>query len=485
MSRERNLCPVAAAAQRAPEALALVAGSTRWTYAQLEAEVARWQTRLERLVPASSQGTRRIAVLSNNSPALLAVIHAAARAGIELALLNARLAAPELASQLLRLAPAPCLASPELAHLLPSPQLLRGDEEPAPVRAADAGPIDPARVHALLFTSGTTGTPRLAQLTVGALQASARAVNQVLKVNERSFYLLCLPLFHVGGLGIALRSALAGATVVLHERFDAAAVAQVIDSAAGAAPGGADSRVVLSLVASTLARLLDQRRSFPSTVQAALIGGGPVPPDLLARARRAGIPALETYGLTEASSSVTIDGLPLPGTEVRIVDGEIEVRGPTLMRGYLGEAPLDQRGLRTGDLGTLDGDGRLTVLARRTDLILSGGENVYPAEVEAALLAHPLIAEAAVLPAPDPRWGQVGVAALVLRPEPGAPAAKTGAEEGDPPLGSSEIPPDLDGFLRARLATFKIPRRFVGLAALPRTALGKIDRPALLKLLGA
>src|SRR5205085_2466895 len=160
--------------------------------------------------------------------------------------------------------------------------------------------------------------------------------------------------------------------------------------------------------------------------------------------------------LTETASLVTCDGLPIPGMAVRVVAGEIEVRGPAVMRGYLGHEPV-HGWFRTGDLGSLEA-GRLTVHARRSDLIISGGENVYPAEVEAALLSHPRVREAAVLPAPDPRWGQVGVACIV-----------TDAAESD-----------LREFLRERLARYKVPARFVVLPELPRNAAGKVDRLTLL-----
>jgi O-succinylbenzoic acid--CoA ligase len=244
----------------------------------------------------------------------------------------------------------------------------------------------------------------------------------------------------------------------LHERFDAQAVAR--DLRAGATHA--------SLVASMLARVLDACAEFPPSVRAILIGGGPVPAPLLERARRAGLPVLQTYGLTETASMATCErlgdadgstaGPPMPGLELRIAGSEIEVRGPQVMRGYLGSEPV--RGwFPTGDLGELDSRGRLLVHARRTDLIVSGGENVYPKEVEAALLAHPLVREAAVLPAPDERWGQVGVAYVA-----------GGAAESE-----------LRDFLRGRLAKFKIPARFVLVPELPRNAAGKVDRARLVE----
>ncbi len=304
----------------------------------------------------------------------------------------------------------------------------------------------------VLFTSGTSGAPKAALLARENLEASARAANQVLQVDASSRFLCALPLFHVGGLGIVFRCRLAGATMILHERFDAAAVARDLASATHA-----------SLVASTLARVLEVKAAgFPPAVVA--VGGGPVPAGLLQRARDAGLRVVQTWGMTETCSMATCErpdqadgataGPPLPGFEVRVEQGEVLVRGPAVMRGYLGHQPLRGDYFRTGDLGDIDARGRLVVHARRTDLIVSGGENVYPAEVEAALMAHPAVREAAVLPEPDARWGQVGVAYLV----------------------TSATDDELREHLRDRLARYKLPARFVRMAELPRNAGGKVDR---------
>jgi len=316
--------------------------------------------------------------------------------------------------------------------------------------------IPPAGEPAVvLFTSGTTGAPKAARLARDNLEASARAANQALQIDSASRFVCVLPLFHVGGLGILVRCHLAGATAILHERFHAQAVARDLREGATHA----------SLVASTLQRVLDQGGSFPPAIVA--VGGGPVPKPLLERARHAGLRVVQTWGMTETCSMATCErpgdadgttaGPPLPGFDVRVDGGEILVAGPAVMRGYLGQEPV--RGhFRTGDIGELDARGRLIIHARRTDLIVSGGENIYPAEVEAALLAHPAVREAAVLPAADARWGQVGVAYLVT--------TTTDAE--------------LRDFLGSRIAHYKIPARFVRVGELPRNAAGKIDRATLL-----
>jgi O-succinylbenzoic acid--CoA ligase len=354
----------------------------------------------------------RIALASDNSPDLLARILGAMEGRAEVVLQNTRLTEAERTAQLDSIASFPPAGAPAT----------------------------------ILFTSGTTGTPKAALLPLECHLAAARAANEVLGVEASSRFVCALPMFHVGGLAIAFRCQLAGATLLLHERFDARAVAR--DLLAGATHA--------SLVANSLARVLEVCDRFPPSVRAVLIGGGPIPAPLLERARRAGLPVLESYGMTETASMVTCEGVPLPGMEARVVGGEIEVRGPALMRGYLGHEPVSGW-FRTGDLGSIDSHGRLVVHARRGDLIISGGENVYPAEVEGALLAHPGVREAAVLPAPDERWGQVGVAYV----------SGTASEN------------VLRDFLRERLARYKIPARFVFLEALPRNAAGKVDRSRL------
>ena len=376
-----------------------------------------FQGRESEVAPAEVRDARVFAA-GLNTPETASLVLGALRRGCELVLQNTRLTPAERAAQVLSVAAIPP------AH------------EPAVV----------------LFTSGTTGGPKAAVLGRENLEANARAANQVLHVDARSRFVCVLPLFHVGGIATLIRCELAGATVLLHERFDADAVARELHEGATHA----------SLVANTLARVLERSSDFPPVIVA--VGGGPVPAPLLQRARAAGLRVVQTWGMTETCSMATCElpddadgttaGPPLPGFEIRVDQGEILVRGPALMRGYLGQEPLRDRFFRTGDLGDLDHRGRLTIHARRTDLIVSGGENVYPAEVEAALLAHPEVREAVVLPAPDERWGQVGVAYLVT----------TATDD------------ELRDFLRSRIARYKVPARFVRLAELPRNAAGKIDR---------
>jgi acyl-CoA synthetase (AMP-forming)/AMP-acid ligase II len=282
----------------------------------------------------------------------------------------------------------------------------------------------------------------------------------------------------VGGLGVLLRCAWTGARAVLVTRFDPTAfTAQAL----------AGEVTVASMVPTMLLAVLDElgEAPWPETLRTCMLGGAPVPPALVARCPA----AIATYGLTEAASTVTVVplqadaetrsscGYPLPGTALRIVDdageplppgevGLVSLKGPGVMRGYRHDAAatgrvLDAQGwLSTGDYGFLDARGRLHLCARREDLIISGGENIYPAEVEFALADHPAIAAASVVGRAHPRWGEAPVAFLVAK-------------------GNRLSPEALDSHLETRLARFKRPRAIAWLEALPLLPNGKVDRAAL------
>lgn len=464
------VCPVRARAREAPGKPALVSGTASWTWESLDREVA---LSCARLRAAGVRPGERVAVLAWNQPATVVLFFAVRRLGAALVPLNARLTEPELRPQLDRTRPRLLLADQAHASLISAATSLeawtRAPGEPWPADDSDADAD-----WAVLFTSGTTGQPKAARLTVGAFDSLARASRANLGSRPGDRWLCSLPLFHVGGLAMVARCATDGAVLELSARFDAEGTVDAVQHR---------GVTHLSLVARTLEQSLDAGLSAGG-LRGVLVGGGPVPPRLCQRARAAGVPILLTYGLTEACSQVTTErpgqedgqtaGPPLPGLELRILDavgrelppgveGNIALRGPTLMRGYLDdsvatEGVLREGWLHTGDVGRCDGRGRLTVLARRTDLILSGGENVYPAEVEAVLAAHPALVEVAVVARPDPLWGQVPVAVVVLR--------------------EGETPGDLRAWARGRLAGFKVPAEVVTATALPRTAAGKVDRAA-------
>ncbi|HEY6221386.1 MAG TPA: AMP-binding protein, partial [Candidatus Eisenbacteria bacterium] len=332
---------------------------------------------------------------------------------------------------------------------------------------------------ALCFTSGTGGEPRACVLTHGNFFWSALQSSRNLGVRPNDLWLSCLPLHHVAGLSILTRSAYYGTGVLFHDRFDAEAVNNAIDG---------EGVTLLSLVPPMLERLLEGRRGriFPTSVRAALIGGGPIPAALLEQAADLRLHALPTYGLTEAASQVTTlslrewpaglesAGRPLMFTQVEIrdsegnpagrgVEGEIVVRGPTVMAAYLEDqqsnaAAWDGRWLRTGDIGAWDPAGRLLVKDRRVDRIAVGGENVSPDEVERVLREHPAVADACVVGVPAGSWGHEVAAAIQVR--------------GDEAVTIEE----LRRHAEPTLASFKLPRRLLVLPELPRSPSGKLLR---------
>jgi O-succinylbenzoic acid--CoA ligase len=302
-------------------------------------------------------------------------------------------------------------------------------------------------VCAVIHTSGTTSAPRPVELTYGNFLWSALGSAVALGLDPQERWLCALPVSHVGGLSILLRSAIYATTAVVHERFDTEAVLGAFEQ---------DRITLVSLVSTTLARLLDAGLHNPPRLRWALTGGGPVPPALVQRANKAGVPVAATYGLTEACSQVTTGGPPLFCTKVRTADdGEILVSGPTVARG----SRAADGHLHTGDLGNIDAEGFLHVSGRKADTIVTGGENVAPSEVEAVLEAHPAVLEAAVLGRSDERWGEAVTAIVVLAP-------RAAVEEGT-----------LREHCSARLAPYKVPKRveFVS-APLPRTRSGKLLR---------
>ena len=311
----------------------------------------------------------------------------------------------------------------------------------------------------VIHTSGTSSAPRPVTLTYGNLLWSALGSAVALGLDQRERWLCALPLSHVGGLSILVRSTIYASTAVVHERFETDRVLHALEH---------EDVTLVSLVATTLSRLLDAGLSAPPSLRCALTGGGPVPAALVRRAGAAGVPVSLTYGLTESASQVTSTpaamisagehtaGPPLFCTRVRIApDGEILVSGPTVAPGAAGADGW----LHTGDLGSVDDEGRLRVSGRKADTIISGGENVAPAEVEAVLEAHEDVLEAAVLGREDERWGEM-VSAIIV-----------------PREGRSPAEAELREHCLRTLAGYKVPKRFeLRSEPLPRTRSGKLLR---------
>lgn len=500
--------------------------------------------------PAAARGSgaaagRPLAVALGNTVEHVVSIHAAERLGAVLVPLDPRLDRQELRRRLEvvgeRLGPPVLVSSekdlgggslPAAVRVVAPEELLAGDAAAASPEPRELGaePPEPApglsddRLHSILFTSGSTGRPEPVELTRGNHLASAVASAFNLGVERGDDWLCCLPLCHVGGLAIVLRSVLYGTSVTLLERFDAAAVAKLL-----AGPPEGRPITLASLVPTMLGRLLAELPDLPPAggaapppfpgLRAVLLGGGPVTPELVARAVERGVPALATYGMTETASQVATvpperfpggilerpgsAGVTLFGAEIEIRRraagsdrapdrggeangvreqeaagaepglaevgevGEIFVRGPMVSAAAAEASGSGGSGepagwLRTGDLGRFDEHGDLWVVGRADQVIVTGGENVSPERVEAVLGAHPEVAECAVVGVDDPEWGRAVAAAAV----PADPAA--------PP-----DPEDLAAWCRERLAPYEVPKRWHLLPELPRTAAGKVARDEL------
>lgn len=447
-----------AAARAVPEQPALIVKGRVYTFAELAPRVQRCLDFL-RAQPLRQTPWPRVALCADNRLETVLWLYALMELSVTAVLLHPRLVDSERQTLLADCRPALFLdARCEAA--------LGGPAEPPHPDAADlgGGPL------AILYTSGTTGRPKGAMLSRRAFLAAAEASAQNLGWQDDERWLLCMPLSHVGGLSILTRCLVARrAVVLLGGGFEPETVAAVL----------ARERVTLaSLVPTMLRRLLELSPEWtpPPALRAVLLGGAAASAGLLAQAAARGVPALSTYGLTEACSQATTQrygtrpaaengaGEPIAGLTLRIdpQDEQIQLRSPTLFDGYWppgpGALPLTADGwFSTGDLGRLDAAGRLHVLARRTDLIVTGGENVYPVEVEQALERCAAVAAACVVGLPDPEWGQVVAAALVARAEP-VPLAALRQELG------------------RHLAAYKHPRQLLWLPALPLNATGKIDR---------
>ncbi len=416
---------VRAAATR-PDGLALITEGERLTYRALESRARQAAGALVELGVAAGD---RVALALPAGAELCAALHACTLVGAVAVPLDLRLATAEreLRTETAKVVVEDALEGPPLQDF----------HHPLPEETA-----------ALMHTSGTTAAPKPVPLSYGNWLASALGSAVALGLDAREQWLCPLPLAHVGGLSVLMRSSIYATTAIVHGGFEAEAVL--------AALGDEDEGVTLiSAVATMLDRLLEAGLREPPTLRWALLGGGPIPAALLERAAAARVPVAPTYGMTEACSQIATFGWPLPGTELKISSAEeVLVRGPTVS-----PAAISADGwLHTGDRGALDQSGRLTLTGRISELIVSGGENVAPVEVEDVLLAHPAVADAAVHGRSDPEWGERVVATVVPRD------------------GLELDPGELRDHCARRLARFKVPKEFEFTERLPRTASGKLLR---------
>jgi O-succinylbenzoic acid--CoA ligase len=328
----------------------------------------------------------------------------------------------------------------------------------------------PPDITLVIATSGTGGMPRLAELPRAAVEAAVRGSaaalagtaagpagagsDEPVPSDVHASWICCLTPAHVGGMLVLLRGEILGVPVDVHPGFDA-------DRVAGQGRGA-----IVSVVPAMVSRLLALDRTLPMTL---LVGGDTLDRSVAERARGRGARLVSTYGMTETTGGIAYDGKAFAGTSIRLdADGGVEVRGPTLMEGYRGDpgataSAFDVQGwLRTGDLGEIVDDGRLRVFGRNDDVIRTGGEKVWPHEVERVLALHPAVADVAIAGVLDPNWGQRVVAYVV-------PSTK------DEPPSLAE----LKAWVRDRLAPFKAPREVELVEQIPRTASGKVRRGAL------
>lgn len=476
-----------------PQRVALIGAGNRMTFGELREQARAWAFRLATRGVADGD---RVAVLCRNGLHVPVIMHALSYLGAVLVPLNTRLTVYEMEYQIRDAECRALIYDPEFEPF--AAQLgeretglagIRSDElrsnEPVSHSAPLKEELDEHDLHSIMYTSGTTGRPKGVLLSYRNHWASAVGSVLNLGLTERDVWLAAVPLFHISGLSILMRSVIYGMPVVVHERFDPVEANRAICE---------QGVTIVSVVSNMLQRMIDALGDgrYPASFRCMLLGGGPAPLPLLERCRAMGIPVMQTYGMTETASQVATlpaeymmsklgsAGKPLFVCELRIVrdgepvppgiEGEIEVRGPNVTSGYLKRPEATEAALRdgwfaTGDLGYVDEDGFLYVLDRRQDLIISGGENVYPAEIEATLLGHPAIAEAGVTGVPDPVWGQVPVAFVVMR---------EGAEFSEQ---------EIRDFCARRLARYKVPAKIQAVDSLPRNASNKLLRSELRKLL--
>ena len=484
-SGEFTIDPLRASAAARPRKTAVVELTTgrRLSYGELDDladRAAAWLT-------ARLGAGERVAFLGRNGIALLVLALGAERCGAIFVPLNWRLAVPETAALVSDCAPLLIVADPEFAAAVPAAVTVADAMAQIATRTpASPQVLDPNRPIILLYTSGTTGQPRGVVVTAANADAAALNFSLVGEVDAASVALTDLPMFHtIGLIAVARTTLMRGGALVLADRFvPARTLATLGDAAFG---------VTHYFAVPVMAEALERDPAFDpkslSRLHAIFVGGAPLAPALIERFLGHGVALVNGYGMSEAGTvmHMPIDrdavrrsagavGLPAPHLAVRLVRdgrdvgegdvGEVWLRGPSVTPGYWRRpeetaAAFSDGWYRTGDLAQRASDGVYRIVDRLKDMYVSGGENVYPAEVEAVLAAHPAVADAAVVGAPDPRWGESGVAFIVPR------------------AGTSFDAAAIAAHCASRLAKYKCPSRLVAIDAIPRSAAGKILKPVL------
>lgn len=464
-----------------PNRIGLRFGEESWTFQQLHTISVNYA---KKIVALGVKPRERVAILAKSTPDLVHIIYGCMQAQVEIVFLNHRLTPKELAYQLedanVRLLIVDCSFEHVISfeNMYTFSQLLEvvGEETFIPTSEWDA-----SETISIMYTSGTTGFPKGVRQTVENHRMSALSSALNIGIRETDCWLCAVPIFHISGFSILIRSLIYGMTVALYEKFDEVAITKEITTG---------TVTHISVVSVMLERMLSYMethnlKTHPN-FQLILAGGGPIPVAFLQRAIALKLPVAQTYGMTETSSQtctlsaadamrkIGSAGKPLFFYQVRINKvtepleiGEICIRGPQVTPGYIGQFAHVQSivdgWLHTGDIGYLDEEGYLYVVDRRSDLIISGGENVYPAEIENVLLSHPAVLEAGVCGKEHATWGHVPIAFIVKK------------------LDVSEE--QLIQHCSDLLAKYKIPKRIIFVENLPRNGANKLMRHKLKELL--
>jgi fatty-acyl-CoA synthase len=464
------------------EAVVCIPTGRRWTYRQLHHDAQRWAGKLQQHGVVAGD---RVAMLAHNSGDHFALLFACAELGAVFFPMNWRLAPEELAWQLGNCEPRVLLTDAAFRDALDHESIALDDGPGDRVGAGPGSDLDAPWV--LMYTSGSSGRPKGALLTHRQLHWNALNTILACDLSPDDTTLTFTPLFHTGGLNCLSTPLLhRGGRVVVTKGVDVPEALKLIEA----------EGITLLMGVPTIFQMLADHPDFAgtdfSTVRDALCGGASLSLPLLERYLQRGIPLRQGFGMTEVGPncfSMPADkvreklgtvGLPIHHVEAKVVrpdgstcdpdePGELLLRGPIVCGGYYRNPEATAKSIdadgwfHTGDVLSVDADGFFTVRGRLKEMFISGGENVYPAEIEAVIYEHPGVANVAVIGVPHPRWGEVGHA--FVEPRPGS------AVEAD----------DLKGFLDGRLARFKLPKAYTVMPALPRTASGKIDKVSLKK----
>ncbi|WP_243291134.1 o-succinylbenzoate--CoA ligase [Bacillus sp. FJAT-47783] len=468
-----------------PERIALTYQGKHLTFSQLDEQVTK---RAKQLTTFGVRRNDYVGIFMRNSIEMVVTIHALHYVGAAIVLLNTRLSEREVIWQINDANVTFTICDEEGYALLNEKTNAVLSSEIVSLEETDVEVVSSfslQKVATIMYTSGTTGNPKGVKQTFGNHWWSAMGSMLNLGLQQEDTWLCAVPIFHISGLSILMRSVIYGMRVVLHPSFQPETMNEAIMK---------EGVTIVSVVSTMLQQMVEAlgEQTYPSTFRCMLLGGGPAPKPLLQKCEEKNIRVFQTYGMTETASQVVTlapeycvskigsAGKPLFPVEVKIMndnvecapfeEGEIVIKGPNVTSGYLNRPDATEKAIRdgwlySGDIGYMDEEGFLYVLDRRNDLIVSGGENIYPAEIEAVLLSHEAILEAGVVGKKDERWGQVPHAFVVCQQDV--------TEE------------ELITYCKERLAKYKVPHRFTIVHELPRNAANKLVRRKLQEKLDA